>query len=184
MARVELITADTAPLLTREYFTDGDPGPIAASLAQVPELLEVAMPFLGAALGPSSIPLRPKELVILRTSAVMSCRYCVAAHTPVAVDAGLDHHEVAALRNEGDIETAFSDPAELALLHWVDAVATGTGTVADAVADELAEHWAEHHIVELTVLVGATMLLNRYCSALELPSSDETLARLAQDGFA
>jgi len=38
--------------------------------------------------------------------------------------------------------------------------------------------------VELTVLVGATMLLNRFCSALELPSSDETLQRLARDGFA
>lgn len=184
MARVELITEATAPLLARDYFADGDPGPIAAALAQVPELLDVAMPFLGAALGPSSIPLRPKELVILRTSALMQCRYCVAAHTPVATDAGLDHDEVAALRDEMDIEVAFTDPAELALLRWVDAVATGKGRVDDAVAEGIAAHWPEHNIVELTVLVGATMLLNRFCSALELPSSDETLQRLARDGFA
>ena len=183
MARVELIRAETAPLSTRALFVDGDPGPIAASLAQVPELVEVALTFFGAALGPSSIALRPKELVILRTSAVMQCRYCVAAHTPVAIDAGLDHREVAALRAEGDPAEAFTDPAEQALLRWVDAVATGVGPVDDAVAAELAAHWVDHHVVELTLLVGTTMLLNRYCSALELPSSDETLMRLAREGF-
>ena len=134
MARVELIRAATAPLSTRELFADGDPGPIAASLAQVPELVDVALPFFGAALGPSSIALRPKELVILRTSALMQCRYCVAAHTPVAIDAGLDHREVGALRGAGDLAEAFTDPAELALLRWVDAVATGVGSVDDAVA--------------------------------------------------
>jgi len=42
---------------------------------------------------------------------------------------------------------------------------------------------AEHQIVELVVTVGATLLLNRLCSALALPSSPETLARLDAEGF-
>ncbi len=183
MPRVELLTADNAPLLARPFFAGGDPGPIAASMATVPELLDVAMPFLGAALGPSSIPLRPKELVILRTSALLSCRYCVAAHTPVAIDAGLARIEVEALRSERPVGEAFTDPKELALLGWIDAVATGTGPVDDAIAAEMAEHWPDHHLVEFTVLIGATMLLNRYCSALGLPNSEETIARLSAEGY-
>jgi len=68
----------------------GDPGPIVAALAQVPELLQVAVPFIGAALGPSGIDWRSKEIVIVRTSALAGGHYCVAAHTVVALDAGLD----------------------------------------------------------------------------------------------
>ena len=88
-ARVGLVEAAGAPLLARELFASGDPGPIAASLAQVPELLGPTLPFLGAVLGPSWIGLRDKEIVILRTSAVMGCRYCTEAHTVVALDSGL-----------------------------------------------------------------------------------------------
>lgn len=182
--RVELLTEADAPLLARPFYAGGDPGPITASLAQVPELLEVTMPFVGAALGPSSIPLRAKELVILRTSAQLRCRYCVAAHTTVAIDAGLTRAEVEALRDEQPITEAFTDPRELALLAWTDAVATGRGPVDDEVAEEFARHWPQHHVVELTVLVGATMLLNRYCSALGLPPGEETIARLVAAEYA
>jgi len=73
--------------------------PVAA-LAQVPELLQVAVPFIGAALGPSGIDWRSKEIVIVRTSALAGGHYCVAAHTVVALDAGLDRREVTALRGE------------------------------------------------------------------------------------
>ena len=182
--RVTLMDAGTAPLLARPFFADGDPGPITAALAQVPELLDVAMPFLGAALGPSFVPLRTKELVILRTSAVLSCRYCVEAHTVVACDAGLDDDEVRALRDELPVADAFDAAADRALLRWVDALALGRGPVPDEVADELARHVDEPAIVELTVLVGATMLLNRLCTGLQLPTSPETLAALARHGFA
>ncbi|MEZ5143169.1 MAG: carboxymuconolactone decarboxylase family protein [Acidimicrobiales bacterium] len=182
--RVELLTEDEAPLLARPFYADGDPGPITASLAQVPELAEVALPFLGAALGPSSIPLRAKELVILRTSALLRCRYCVASHTTVALDASLTRAEVEALRDERPVDDAFTDPKELALLAWTDAVATGHGSVRDEVADRLADHWPDHHVIELTVLVGATMLLNRYCSALGLPPAEETIARLVAADYA
>ena len=97
---VGLVEADQAPLLARPYFADGDPGPIIAALAQVPEMLEATVPFLGRVLGPSCLPARIKEIVILRTSARASCRYCIEAHTVVARDVGLSVAEVRALRAE------------------------------------------------------------------------------------
>jgi len=96
MSTVQLIEADQAPLLARVYYADGDPGPIVGALAQVPELLTVALPFIGTALGPSAIGWRTKEIVIVRTSALQQCRFCVQTHTVVALDAGLDRDQVAA----------------------------------------------------------------------------------------
>jgi AhpD family alkylhydroperoxidase len=181
MSVVELLDADQAPLLARRYYEGGDPGPITASLAQVPELLEVALPFIGTVLGPSALSWRTKELVIVRVSALMQCRYCVQAHTAVALDAGLRRDEIRALRGALPLGSVFADPAELALLGWVDAVVAGPGRVDPAAGARLRPHFADHEIVEITMLVGATLMLNRYATALELPTSDETLRRLAAE---
>jgi AhpD family alkylhydroperoxidase len=178
-----LLEPDQAPLLARPYYAGGDPGPIVAALAHVPELLEVAMPFLGAALGPSGIDWRTKEIVIVRTSAVAGCRYCVQAHTVVALDAGLTRDEVTALRAESAVEGAFADARELALLAWVDLVAGG-GPVPDTARAAVRARFADHEVVELTTLIGATLLLNRFATALALPTGGETMERLIAEGMA
>ncbi len=183
---VRLLDVESAPLTARPLYADGDPGPIVGALAQVPEVLRVTLPFIGTVLGPSSIPPRTKEVVVLRTSAVLACRYCVDAHTPVARDAGLTVGEVAALRTSpvGEVAEVFTDPFEQALLGWVDAVAAGgPGAVPDGPAEALAAVVEDHALVELTLLVGATMMLNRFCTALRLPTSPETITRLAQEGW-
>ncbi len=177
-----LLGPDQAPLLARPYYAGGDPGPIVAALAHVPELLEVAVPFLGAALGPSAIDHRTKEIVIVRTSARAGCRYCVQAHTVVALDAGLTRAEVVALRAETPVEKAFADARELALIEWVDLVASHA-PVPDDARRAVRAHFADHEVVELTTLVGATLLLNRFATALALPTGADTLDRLTAAGL-
>jgi AhpD family alkylhydroperoxidase len=180
---VRLIDAEQAPLLARPYYADGDPGPIVAALAQVPELLQVALPFIGAVLGPSAIDRRTKEIVIVRTSALAGCRYCLQAHTVVALDAGLSHAEVDALRGQRPVTDAFDDARELVLLAWIDTVASGSGAVEDADRAAVLAHWADHEVVELTTVIGVTLLLNRFATALALPTAPDTLDRLAAEGL-
>ncbi len=60
-ALIEVLDRDQAPLLARRFYGDGAVSPITRSLAQVPELLEVALPFIGLALGPVSLDARAKE---------------------------------------------------------------------------------------------------------------------------
>ena len=180
---VRLVTVHDAPLLLRELFAAGDPGPIVAALAQVPELCQATLPFIGAALGPSWVPIRLKEIAILRTSALLGCRYCVEAHTVVAHDVGFDLVQLGALRAEAGTDGCFADPTEAAVLRWVDALAGGRGPLDPAAATALAAFLPDHAIVELTVTVGATMFLNRFATALRLPSSPETLHKLATLGL-
>lgn len=177
-----LVGAAQAPLLARPFYEGGDPGPIVAALAQVPELLEVAVPFIGAVLGPSAVDFRTKEIVIVRTSALAGCRYCVQAHSVVALDAGLGRDEVAALRTELPVAAAFADPRELVLIDWIDVVAAA-GPVDAAARARLRAHWAGHEMVELTAVIGATLMLNRFATALALPTGEQTRARLDAEGF-
>lgn len=182
-ATIALVDADQAPLLARPFYRRGDPGPIVAALAHVPELLEVAMPFIGTALGPTAIPWRTKEIVILRTSSQLDCRYCVQSHTVVALDAGLSRAEVAILRSSEPAELAFADAAERALIAWTDELARGTGAVAESNRSELRAYFEDAEVVELSLVVGVTMMLNRFCTGLELPTSPGVLARLAEEGL-
>ncbi len=184
MPLIDLITASSSPLLLRDLYRDGDPGPIVGALAQVPELCEVTLPFVGAALGPSAVSFRHKEIAILRTSANLACRFCIDAHTVVAFESGLDQREVRALRDCPDPTTdVFTDPVEAALIRWIDAVSTGTGAIDGAVSEEARSLLGDHRLVDLTVTVGATMLLNRLATGLQLPTSDETLIGLAKRGY-
>lgn len=180
---VGLVGVEQAPLLARPYYGEEAPSPITASLAHVPEVLEVALPFIATVLGPSAIDARTKELVIVRTSALLGCRYCVQTHTAIALHSGLSRAEVLSLRGEKPVERTFPDQGERALIDWIDAVALG-GPIATERRARAKRFLSDPEIVELTLLAAATAMLNRYCTALELPTSSDTLRRLAELGLA
>ncbi len=182
-ARVRLLDAGSAPLATRAYFAEGDPGPIASSLAHLPDLLPAALSFIGAALGGSWLPTRTKEIVILRVSALAGCRYCTSAHTVVALDNGLTLDQVRSLRGELALIPTFDDPADLAVIGWSDAVHAGSEMELAAARGLLAAHLDDAAVVELTVCATATLMLNRYATSLALPTAPETLSRLASEGL-
>lgn len=183
MSRIELLDASTAPMTAQSWFAGNDPGPIVAALANVPELLGPTLGFVGAALGPGAVSTRHKEFAILRTSALLGCRYCIHAHTTVALDVGLSDVEVRALRGETPLEVGFPDASERTLIRWIDAMAGATGPVPDDVWDAARATFADHLLVELTVTIGATMFLNRLATGFELPTSAGVLERLERDGF-
>lgn len=183
MPRIELLDSSTVPISVADYFAGGDPGPIVAALANVPELVGPTLAFVGAALGQGAATLRHKEFAILRTSALQGCRYCIHAHTAVAIDAGLAVDEIRALRGEHDLEAAFDDPAERALIGWIDALAGATGPVLDDVWTAARDSWPEHILMELSVTIGATLFLNRFATAFELPTSPGVHERLRREGL-
>ncbi len=183
MPRIDLLDETTSPILARQYFGSGDPGPIVAALANVPELLAPTIAFVGAALGGGASSNRHKEFAILRTSALLGCQYCINSHTAVAVDAGLSAAEVRALRGEVPVEEAFTDVAERALLRWIDAMAGASGAVPDDIWAAARSWWPDHVLVELSVTIGATMFLNRFATGFELPTSPSVLARLDAEGL-
>jgi AhpD family alkylhydroperoxidase len=164
LAKVELVTRERAPLLARPYYESGDPGPIAAALANVPELMDAALPFIGAIFGPTILAPRLKEIVVLRVSSANGCRYCTETHTRVARRLGFEADELAALRGEGPIPARWG-AHERALLAFSQALSERPAESVDL----LLPHFAEPEVVELVTLGSATILLNRFATALELP---------------
>lgn len=184
MSRVNLLGASQAPITSQQYYADGDPGPIVAALALVPELLAPTLDFVGAALGPGSASIRLKEFAILRTSVLQGCQYCINAHSASSLDEGLSTVEIRALRGEVPLEDGFPAASERALIGWIDALAGSTGPIPDDVWIVVRQYWPEHLLVELTVTVGATIFLNRFATGFELPTAEHVIDRLTGMGLA
>jgi AhpD family alkylhydroperoxidase len=184
MSRIPMVDERGAAPGAKPFYAKGDPGPIVATLAHVPDLMQVALPFVSRALSPSEIPLRTKEIVVLRASPRQQCRFCTQTHTAVALDAGLGLPEVRALRGETPVGEAFHAPADRALVAWTDAVAAGPAPVDQRLLDELRRHFSDAQVVELTLVAGATVMLNRFATAFDLPTSEAHLRRIARAGIA
>lgn len=61
--------------------------------------------------------------------------------------------------------------------------ATGPGSRSEAVSAGLAVSFDDAALVELAPVAGPMLSLNRFCSALDLPSSREIRRRLADAGW-
>jgi AhpD family alkylhydroperoxidase len=171
--RVRRVCPEQAALPIQSYFSNGQPGDLVASLAHVPEVLTVAMPFIGQMLGPSSLSERVKEIVVLGVSALQGCQYCTDTHTVVAHQSGLSQSEILVLR-QASKDDVFVDPAEAALWHLVQTL--GGGRVDSAQIEhamtQMTQHWLEFEMVEITMLISTTIMLNRYCIAMNIPVSE------------
>jgi AhpD family alkylhydroperoxidase len=168
MSRLRLLDRDEAPLPARGiYAADGSASALKRSLANAPDLLETLLPFLGQVFGEGSVDLVTKELVVLRVSQLNGCRYCLAAHRPIALDVGVHPEHVAAACDELPL-TGLPERTRL-LLSWVDAYVLDPGGIEDELVARLLDDLRADQLVELGLLIGATELLNKYCSAFEIP---------------
>lgn len=168
MARVRLLERDEAPLTVRRLFReDGTASPLTRSLVNAPDVLETFMPFLAQIYSPGSVDLATKELVIVRVSQLNACRYCLAAHRPAALDAGVSEHELAAICEEASLGDL--GMRERTLVEWVDRYSLDPAGMDDELVARVLDHFRDDQLIELALVAGVTQLLNHYCTAFAIP---------------
>ena len=183
MSFIHHLSKEEAPILSKPFYGNGSASPLTKTLAHVPTLLQQTMPFISRALGSSAIDFRTKEIVILRTSVRQRCVFCVNTHTSVALRASLSEEEIVHLRETDDAASHFSSKKDQAIVRWTDAMSGDTITISSQLREEIKNYCSEAEIVELSMLVSATVMLNRYCTALELQPSEDCIAVLSSKGL-
>ncbi len=168
MTRLPLLSATEAPPTARSWYrADGSASALTRSLASAPDLLETLMPFLGQVMGESSVDLATKELVIVRVSQLNGCSYCIAAHGPLALEAGVSPGALRAVCDDAPLDEL--PERERALVTWVDGITLEPAAVDDEVLAQVLQWVREDQLIELTLLAGAIGMLNRYCTAFDIP---------------
>jgi AhpD family alkylhydroperoxidase len=120
-----------------------------------------------AALTSPVLPVRLRELVVLRTAYLMDCAYELGQHRDVARTAGVSADEINAVTSESDWQTAYFEPVELALLQLTTELLT-TRTVSTEVFDEVHQALGSEATLEVLMVIGRYSGLALMLNALEV----------------
>jgi 4-carboxymuconolactone decarboxylase len=97
------------------------------------------------------LPLRDRELLVLRTAYLCDSEYVWHQHARIALECGVTRHELARIRL-GSVDEDW-DPFESALLHAADELHRG-GTIEDGGWEVLSTRYNDRQLIEVCMLVG------------------------------
>ena len=125
-------------------------------MAESPELL-AGYNALAEQFTKSSLPARAKHVVLITTSVLNGCEYCVAAHSTIAVKSGVDEETLAALRAGKPV----SDESLEAVRKLTERVVTDRGWVDEQEVETfLAAGHTRRHVLDVVLGVGMKTLSN------------------------
>ena len=119
------------------------------------------------------LDIRTKTLVILKTSILNGCDYCVGHNSALGRSIGFEDDEIDAIAGDFENSSYFSDP-EKAAIAWAECLTERTYRQNPGVMARLKEHYDEAQIVEITMVSGFFNFWNRFTDGLQidLESSD------------
>jgi uncharacterized peroxidase-related enzyme len=136
------------------------------TVAHRPEILQTMIAHMEAVLNTGTLPTALKELVIVRTSQMNNCEYCLASHSLLAKKLGYNDAQIATLtRFEGS--DAFT-PREKAALRLAERLTRNERPLDEAELAELKLHFTEGEIVELMAASGLFNYFNRFNNLLAM----------------
>lgn len=126
---------------------------IFATLARHPRLLKRWSAFGGTLLYRGELPVRERELLILRTAWNCRADYEWGQHVRIGMDAGLTADEVAAVTVDGAAGDAAWSDDDAAQLRAADEL-HADAHIGDETWPTLAARWSDAQLIELCMVVG------------------------------
>ncbi|MDY7105512.1 MAG: carboxymuconolactone decarboxylase family protein [Actinomycetota bacterium] len=149
----------------------GTPGDWWTVFALVPEVLRHSVQGFGLYRSPDR-HLDPvhRELGQTRAGWLRQSQFVFSQHCKSCRTLGMDDEKIAAIAH-WTISDRF-DPAERAVLAWVDGLVGGDGRIPDEVFDELKRHLTDEQILELTYITAMYEMHAIMTRALRLEFDD------------
>jgi uncharacterized peroxidase-related enzyme len=171
MARIskverDAVSAETAALFNQVFAQRGNVPNMFRVMAHRPEIYSTMQAHFAAVLNTGTVPVKLKELIIVRTSQVNETPYCLASHTRLARGLGWSDDQLAHLADWAS-RTDFT-PAEKAALRLAETVTRNAHAVTEEQFAELRSHYSEGEIVELLCAIGLFNYFNRFNDALQM----------------
>ncbi|PPD50948.1 MAG: carboxymuconolactone decarboxylase family protein [Methylobacter sp.] len=161
MKTFSLHTLDTAPeaskpLLSKAKQDFGFIPNLLAGMAESPALLE-GYRSLAASFDKTRLSEAERQIILLTTSRVNGCRYCMAAHTVIAKSGGVPDDVVTALRNQ----TPLADPKLEALRQFAEVVVERRGWLEETdLQNFYMAGYTQENVLDVILGVGLKMLSN------------------------
>jgi uncharacterized peroxidase-related enzyme len=136
------------------------------TVALRPEIFETMIAHFQAILNTGTLPTKLKELVIVRTSQLNECRYCLGSHTQIARKLGWNADQIDNLAGYATRDDF--TPAEKVALRLAEEMTLDANNISDAFFAEVRSHYSEGEVVELMAAIGLFNYFNRFNNAIQL----------------
>lgn len=149
------------------------------TMAHRPEIFETMIAHFEAILTTGTLPTALKELVIVRTSQLNQCQYCLASHTAIARKLGWTEQQLADVDRSED--SAQFTPAIKAALRLAERMTTDSNHYSDEDFAWLREFYSEGEVVELMAAIGIFNYFNRFNNVCQMePTRPDPLPATAE----
>jgi uncharacterized peroxidase-related enzyme len=144
------------------------------TVAHRPEIFQTMIAHFEAVLNTGTLPLKLKELAIVRTSQLNNCDYCLASHSRIARKLGwsedqLAHLDQYALRDDFTLQ-------EKTGLRLAELMTRNERPLTDEEWQEMRDAFSEGEIVELMAAVGLFNYFNRFNNLLNMEATAPAVA--------
>ena len=159
-------TPEVGAIYDRYMRTRGNVPNMFRTMALRPEIFTTMIAHFEAILTTGTLPTKLKELVIVRTSQLNRCEYCLGSHTQIAMKLGWSKEQLDDLANY-EFRDDFT-PAEKAALALAEQMTLDANHISDEFFDHLREFYDEGEVVELMASIGLFNYFNRFNNALQI----------------
>lgn len=185
MALIPIISDDQASPEARVLFEHSVNlfGRVANAMrvaAHSPKLAQAIFGFMVPALREevtNVLDVRTKALVILKTSMLNGCSYCIGHNLTLGRACGMTDEEVAAIEGEMTDTALFSD-AEKAAITWAQHLTLRTYRQHPEAMEALKRHFDDAQIVEITMVSGFFNFWNRFVDSLQIDVEQRDVGKL------
>jgi uncharacterized peroxidase-related enzyme len=163
------VSPETGEIYDRYMRQRGNVPNMFRTVAHRPEIFQTMIAHFEAILNTGTLSTKLKELVIVRTSQINHCSYCLASHTKICAKLGWTEDQLA---NLADYESRndFS-PAEKLALRLAEQMTRNERPLSDEEFAALRAHYSEGEIVELMTACGLFNYFNRFNNLLDMEST-------------
>jgi len=148
--------------------------------AHSPKLAQAIFGFLVPALREeitNVLDVRVKALVILKTSMLNGCSYCIGHNTTLGRACGMNDEELAAIEGDVNASSLFTH-GERAAITWAHHLTERTYRQHPGAMVELKKHFNEAQIVEITMVCGFFNFWNRFVDGLQVDVENKDVGKL------
>lgn len=158
--------APVAEIYDRYMRTRGNVPNMFRTMAHRPEIFQTMIAHFEAILTTGTLPTKLKELVIVRTSQLNRCEYCLSSHTQIALKLGWSREQIEDLENYES--RADFTPAEKAAISLAEQMTLDSNHIPDEFIERLRGFYDEGEVIELMASIGLFNYFNRFNNALQM----------------
>lgn len=152
-------------ILISPYVTNGSAENVFRTMVQYPKLLKRWSPLIAHVLLKNSLPIRDREILILRTGFLCGAEYEWAQHVRIAREAGVGDAEISCIMAGMGLSAHEDCLLAAASELW------RASTISDEIWQDLSKRYTQEQLMDVVMTVGqytlVSMVLNSFGVELE-----------------